>query len=799
MRLTSFQKNKNDKKWFKSVMDFLDYRTPFNDNGDDIGNGYGYNYYDQDRMRAKRINYNLYNGIIDKTDFEYVYKPMGEDVGELPADFTNKDIVSGKIKVLLGMEMERPFAWRITAVNEDATTRKEQAEFGMYKDYVIQQIMAPIQQEVMQQHAEQLNGEQLNSEQQQQIQQQIQQEIQAKAPEEIDYYMKRKHQDPAEILISQLMQYTLKYEGINTKFNKGWKHACLSAEEVYWVGIINDDPTMVPVNPMYFDYDKQTDEDFVENGEWAGTELWLTPSQVVQYFGDELKDTDIDDLYEGYNAGPEQTEFRFDSSADDYGKTRVLHRTWKALTKYGFLSYIDPETEEIGERLVAETYKLNPEVGDINIVWEWIPEVFEGYKINRDKYVRLRKAPAQIRTIDNLYDCKLPYIGGIYDSMNSQPTSIMDRMKTYQYYYNIIMYRVEMLMASDKGKLLLMNMNMIPTSQKIDMPKWLYYAETLKIGFMNPNEEGNRGNFDVANAAKEIDMSLVSDIQKYIELASYIEQRCGDAIGVTKEMEGRIGQYQAVRNTEKAIAQGSYIIEPYFDFHNIIKHNALTALMNITVLAYSYNDKKKLNYILDDFSREIININKQLLQLSDYGMFVTNSLETVKIKESINNLALTAMQNQTLDMSDVVKVLRTDNITEAEEKLTVAEEKKRKEANEAAQQQQAHDEKMLKANQDFIREEWKHEVDLAVIKEEERRETVIQQQTILAMGFAEDKDVNDNQIPDVLEVARHGLDVEMKSRKQDLDEEKFKHQKKVDDKKQELDNKKLAKQKVSAN
>lgn len=792
MRLSGFNKNKNQKEWYKRVIDFLDHRTTLNSGGDFMSSSTHGNALN-DRVRTKRINYNLFNGIIDKVDFEHIYKPLGEEVGELPADFSNKDIISGKIKVLMGMEMERPFAWRVNAVNEEATTRKEQEEFGMYRNYVTQQIMQPIQQEVMMNQQQLEKGAELNNDEKKQLQEKIQQEIQAKTPPEIDLYMKRKHQDPAEILATQLMNYGIKKEDIKAKFNKGWKHACIAAEEIYWVGILNDEPVMEVVNPIYFEYDKETDCDFVEDSEWAGVELWLTPSQVIQYFGDEFKDSEIDDLYEGYNTSPEDIEFTFDNTITNQGKIRVLHRTWRALTKYGFLSYMDKESGEIEERLVDEYYKLNADIGDINIVWEWIPEIFEGYKINKNKYVRLEPVSGQIKSIDNLYSSKLPYVGGIYDSMNSQTTSLIDRMKTYQWYYNVIMYRIEMLMSSDKGKLLLMNINMIPTSQDIDMKQWLYYTEALKIGWMNPNEEGNQGNYDIANAAKEIDMSLISDIQKYIELANHTEMRCGDSIGVTKEMEGRIGQYQAVKTTEQAIRQGSYIVEPYFDFHNIIKRNALTAFLNMSIIAYSTNGKKRLNYILDDFSREMININKELLAISEYGLFVTNSLETLKVKEAINNLSLTAMQNQTINMSDVIKVLRTDNITEAEEKLEVAEDKKRKEAQEADNARMEHEKAMADDIKEFKREEWEHEINLTIVKEEERRETELQKQAILAMGFAEDKDINDNQIPDVLELARHGLDVDIKQRKQNLDEKKFEHQKVVDKDKNKLENKKLAK------
>lgn len=92
--------------------------------------------------------------------------------------------------------------------------------------------------------------------------------------------------------------------------------------------------------------------------------------------------------------------------------------------------------------------------------------------------------------------------------------------------------------------------------------------------------------------------------------------------------------------------------------------------------------------------------------------------------------------------------------------------------------------------QENKREEWRHEVDLAIIKEEERRKTVLQQQAILAMGFSEEKDANDNNVPDVMEYALKGIEADIKRRKQNLDERKFEHDREID--KEEIKIKKKA-------
>lgn len=781
-RLSMAAKNANEKQWYKDTVNFLDHKTTYNTAI----------FYDSTDYIRKKVNYDLYNGVIDRRDFEYVVRPLGSEVGELPADFTNKDIVSNKIKVLLGMEMERPFSYRIFAVNEDATTRREQEAFRRYREYVIQQIMLPIQQEVQMKYAQAVNGQNLSPQQTQQIQQQIQQEIQAQTPEEVMIYMKRKHQDPAEVMASQILSYIVNEQDCQRKFNKGWKHAMLSAYEIHWLCMTDYKPLHYVINPMYFDFDKAQDVDFIEDGEWAGVELWLSPTQVVEMFGDELTDEQIDKLYDEYNTATiRDTEFTFDSS-NNYSKVRVLHREWKALERIGFLTYVD-ETGMIQMTLVGEDFKMDKSQGHINIEWKWLPRVYEGYKINRDTFVRLRPVPGQVINMDNPYECKLRYMGAIYDNLNSQPTAPMDRMKVYQYYYNIIMYRIELLMASDKGKLLLMNMNMIPQSQKIDMSKWLYYAEALKIGFLNPNEEGNRGDTDISNSAKEIDMSLATDIEKYIRLAEYIELRCGASVGVTKEMEGRIGQYQTAQTADTALNNSGYVIEPYFELHNTIKRNVLTALLNLAKYCYSVGEKKYLDYVLDDFSREMIRLDKDMLSISHYGLFVTDSMKSNDVKKELQMFAHAAMQNQMIEMSDVVKVLRAESIPEAEEFLSRGEDRMQERKMQIEQEKTKGQMELLAKQEEISVAEHERNKEIIILKEKERRQTEIQKQVILSMGFNENKDINENQVPDILEVAKEGIEIALKQRKQALDERKLEHTIEHDNEKLEIERQKLSK------
>ena len=771
-RLTFNQKNANDKQWYKDRADQLD----------------NYRLSKDDRLNMK-VNYDLFNNKVRMSDFEYVCKPLGQNVGALPARLTNKDIVSGKIKALLGMEMKRAFNYKVIAVNPEATTRKEQKQFDMLKQSVVNGIMRPIEEQLMLEQQQAIKGKELTNEEQENIQKEVQERLQVMTPDEVKIYMQRKYQDPAEVMASQLLQYLTQKCDLKHKFNTMFKHTLLAAKGIAYVGILNGEPEVWTVNPMRFNYDRSPDTEFVEDGDWATCEYRMSPSQIISFFGNQLKRKDIDNIYESQNVfeslDVDDLFIQWDTENNEILQgIPVIHCVWKSLRKIGFLTYIDFETGEQNTKLVHETYKMNPDFGDIEIKWEWIPEVYETWKIKaiENIYVQMQPLPGQFKDLDNLYHCKLPYYGAVVDGTNSEETSLMDRLKYYQYFYNIIMYRIELLMASDKGKKVMMNINAIPDDIGIDVEKWMYFVESSPFVWYNSNEEGTQYN-DVNTLAKVIDLSLISDINNYINVAEYIRQQCGRSVGITDQVEGQIGQREAVRNVQQSLNQSSYVLEPYFQLHDQVKKNVITALIETAKVAYESKQPIKLSYALDDMSQQLLTVDPGLLDNSTIGIFISDTSRTEEIKQTIEQLAHAALQNQSVELSDIISILKKDSIPEAEETLRVAEENRQKRTMEEQEMQQQHQAEMFEKQKEFENDKHEKEKELLLLREEERRKTELAKVSIMGASFNPDQDENHNNINDFVELANQQLNADMQLRKADLEERKFQHQVKQDERK----------------
>lgn len=772
-RLTQRQKESDSKQYYKEQCNYYDrgmHRSYY-------GMGQYTEYY------KMRINYELMNNKIDPADFEYITKPWGDEVGELPAQLTNRDIISSKVKALIGIESKRPFNWKVIAVNREATTRKEEEEFGRMRQWVISSIMTPIEQEMAAQVAMSSN-QNLSDQDIQAIQGQVQEQLKAATPESVRKYMMREHQDPAEVLGSQILTYLTYKEEIPEKFRKGCKHAAISGREVYHVGISNGEPKLTVVNPLFFDFDKSPDIDFIEEGEWATAEYRMTPSEVVGEYGEELVkeygEEVLDEIFTRQHTATNVIDFLWTEEND---LVRVVHCTWKGLRKIGFLSFQD-EDGSIQERIVNESYELNPQAGDIDIRWEWIPEVHEATKIGSDKYVRMRPVPNQFKDLDNLYVCNLPYIGAVYDNDNSESTSIVDRMRPFQYLYDIIWYRAELLMAQDKGKKALFDIGAVPRSNGISLKMHEYYLDANSYGYLNPREEGNRFDREITNLVKELDLSNTSDITKYIDLANYVEQRCGEAVGIPKQLEGQIQEREAVANVRSVVTLSTNILEEFFAKHDQVKKRVLTRMIETAKVAYSVNRPRKLTYVTDDLTSHMLTIDQELLDSSTYGIFISDSGEAYATKEMLTTLAQAALQNQMVPLSTVIKVLQAQSVQDAEEFLLLGEENMREQQLEAQKIASQAEQEKLKMEQDHERAKWNHEMELMREEEKLKKERELAKQAILALGFSQNADQDQNQVADIIQL----LQLSLEDKK--IETQKFRDKKELDLKQQEVNIKK---------
>jgi len=157
----------------------------------------------------------------------------------------------------------------------------------------------------------------------------------------------------------------------------------------------------------------------------------------------------------------------------------------------------------------------------------------------------------------------------------------------------------------------------------------------------------------------------------------------------------------------------------------------------------------------------------------------------------VKQLAHAAQQNNAIKMSSVIKVVRSQGIQEAEELLEQGEnemaEQVQQQQMQAIEAQGKNDEKARQWEREKMEIEQGNELEKIAAK----GAIDLQKQAMLSLGFNEEKDLDNDGVPDVLEVYKAGVDADLKGRKQDLDEKKFE-----EDKKQNKEKNSIEKQKI---
>ena len=214
----------------------------------------------------------------------------------------------------------------------------------------------------------------------------------------------------------------------------------------------------------------------------------------------------------------------------------VWHVCWKSFKKIFYVTTTD-ENGQLQVDIVDENYK---EVGtEVSIEPDWIVEVWEGYRAGNDLYFGIQPIEYQHVSIDNPNSQKLPYVGAVYSATNSKPRSLVSILKPLQYMYITLWYRLELALARDKGKVILMDATQIPKSMGITPERWMHYLSSVGVAFVNPYE-GNPSDPSGSRAAafnqfQSVDLTQGQIIGEYIQLMDKIESLAGTISGITEQ------------------------------------------------------------------------------------------------------------------------------------------------------------------------------------------------------------------------------------------------------------------------
>lgn len=790
--------SKKGDKWKKDTLDyFINYKSS-----------------DLSGLRSnkvkKMINYDLYNGKVNQKDIQSICDPLGYSGNTWAERFQHYDIISGPIRLLIGDEATRADTHLVISESEDDINRKVKS----LKDKILTSLQQELMAEIDPSTVDPNNPPQ--------------------TPEQV---LKAETYSPSDMIekkANKILKILKKRLDTKWNFNQGFKDALIAGEEIYWTGILNGEPCLRKVNPLNITVLLDDDSNFVDDAIAVIEERLLAIPTILDEFGDDLKNSDVDALIKmdsgglaGYS-GDLVPVYEFANYNQSYTgrqgsgeNIRVVRVEWFSLKKVGDLTYTNPETGEEIKELVDESFSFiekefilsNP---DAKVEWYWINEAWEGTKIGTDIYVGIRPKPNQRRKLDNPYYARLGYSGFIYEATNSQSVSLIDRLKTYQYLYDIVALRLDIAFASDQGKVFLMDLAQLPASEGIDIEKWIYYLKELKIGFINSFEEGKKGTktgqISAFNQFQSIDLSLAASIQQYINYLDYIKQQVFVVSGISPQRMGSITNKELVGNVERSVEQSSVITEYLFEAHSEVKKRVYTALIEVAKIAWK--DGKVMQFVNDDLGIEILELKEFEFENSDFSVFVSSLSKDREIKAKLDQLAQVAMEQQKADLSTIIDTILNDSPKDIVNILRKAEQDFYARQEQQAKSEQENAQRIQQMQLEHEREVWAHEDEQKQLDREkdvyiadQNNATKIQVQQIANYFQNASADADGDGVPDPMEIAGYALKTQEINMKHYLEGQKMNNDNMIKNKelaikenesknKLEIENKKIEQTKI---
>lgn len=681
--------SKKNKKWRKAHLDWADSKTFFN--------------YSLVRKSVihKKINYDLLNGKLHMSDIELVLNPDSIKAGFVPDRIQHYPIMNSKLNVLRGEESRRVFDYRVIVTNPNAISEIENNK----KEELLQNL-------------QKLMADTSKSEEE------FNQEL-----EKLNDYYTYEWQDMREIRGNAILNHYVKEYNIPLLFNNGFMDAVTVGEEIYQCDIVGGEPVIERLNPLKVRIFKSGYSNKIEDADIIIIEDYWSPGRVIDTYHDVLSKKDIeyienipDHIGQASIDSMDNIDERFgyvnnhmvgeEISTDGFyfdpfnlfsdsisnsllpydlaGNIKVLRMYWKSRRRIKKVKSYDPETGEEVYNFFPETYIIDKDNGEEEQIF-YINEAWEGTKIGTDIYVNMRPRVVQYNRLSNSSRCHFGIIGSIYNLNDSRPFSLVDMMKRYNYFYDVIHDRLNKIMARNWGKLLRLDLAKIP--KKWDIEKWMYYAKVNGIAVEDSFKEGNIGaaSGKLAGALNNsssgvIDAEFGNSIQSQINLLEFIKMEMSEVVGITRQREGQISNRETVGGVERATLQSSHITEWLFVVHDDVKRRVLECFLETAKIAFK-GRSKKFQYILSDNSMRIMDIDGDEFAEADYGLVVDNSQGAQELAQKLDMLAQAALQNQALSFSTIMRLYNSSSLAE-KQRLVERDEQAIQARNAQAQQQQ---------------------------------------------------------------------------------------------------------------
>lgn len=584
----------------------------------------------------KLYNY-YYSEKIDKKEYSYVENPLGldTDLYKYPARIRNYNIIYPVVNLILGEKINLPFSPQVVVKNPDVKRAMEDKKFNDIKQALSQIFINAMNEQ----------GVETNMESQ---------EVDLGS---IKRYYKSTYRDARAQMGQDALNYIIYEQELQDKFINQYLDFLITGT-CYSYKCVDDDFLLYEdVSKFDFDYDRKANSSYIKDSSWAIRKSKKSINEILDDFGDLLTDEQYKELENRTKNIGSYTNFDEEFQNNELS---VYHCVWRTMIQIGKLLTPDGQVIE-----VSEGYKPDTEFGE-EVEWEWQTAVMEGYCIGEefDGYI---VGVQQLPVVEGQEGVSLPYNGIENRLRTNEIVSIVKLGIPFQLLYSIIKYNMELAINKNKGKIALVDINVLPDKPGWSEDRFMYYADSSGYMFvdgMATTDDGANYQFDKYQV---LDLSLSDHINRLYELAEMIKKTYEDLVGVPRQRKGELMASDGKANTDVALYQSSLITAYINRVFNRYENKELQEILDLSKFAYRFG--KDGIYITPEGREQVFSLGEGYSE-SMFGIFARNSARESQKLEQLRNAALAFAQNgSTPDV--IAEIIDSEHFTEIKNRLRV--------------------------------------------------------------------------------------------------------------------------------
>jgi hypothetical protein len=711
----------------------------------------------------------FFNHYVDDPGYSSMLGQLSQEF-EIPNYLKHYDIISPVVNTLLGEWTKRPDTFRVKDWSDNGTSEFERKRNELLLTYVQETINIEINKTLV--NSGLLEIQPQSEEEAADIQAQIESIRSSMTPPEIESYMKTDFRTASEIWAENRLSANIQRFNLKEKERREFEDMLVASRCFRHTYLTSNGYDIETWNPIHVFYNKSPEIQYVEDGDYVGRQFVATIADIIDRYGFMMTDEELETLqgeykknktkwkehpsgrfvydnymvpfhgypgwkiahnnlhpYEETTGIPEIDLKNLTSQNDGFFNTgngfyMITEAYWKTQEKLSLICYIDPETGLKSKTIVDENAIIPKQFKRVDSLFSedldpftytstYVNRVYKGIKINlgnREQSLYFVKPNEfQFKGDINLYNCKLPVCGQIFNTRNSEPMSLVDLMKPHQIGYNVAMNQLYNYMEKEVSAFMIFDVNMFVNSKdwggEDNWAKWMGVAQSLG---MVPIDTSPQNINSAASAAggqfpKVIDMDLGARMLSRMNIAKFFEEQALKQVGFNQYRLGSFAGTTSATGVQQGASQSYAQTETYFtQFSNYLRRCRRMEL-DIAQYVESKNLDVKISYISNDLSNAYIKVLGTDLLLSDLYLFISDSQEQIRQLESIRQLGL---NNNTsgASMADLAEIMITNS---PQNILRILKES------------QARQEEMQKRAQDIERE--KNQMDMEAIKMKEEK------------------------------------------------------------------------------